>query len=76
MKEKRRYVWFEDIDGVILCPNCEKQLSDLYHEVCGEVEGIEAEYCPYCGQHLSWAKTAYYGSKEGPREEDNNIAEE
>lgn len=63
-KEKKRYVWYEDLDGVICCPNCCTRIDDLFHEVCGEEESVEPDYCPYCGQHLDWTENRMYGTNE------------
>lgn len=63
-KENKSYIQFEDLDGIFICPRCQKRVDDIEHEVCGEYESIEPEYCPYCGQHLDFEKSVGYGVKE------------
>ena len=59
----KKYVWYEDLDGIIVCPNCKKQIDDLYKTDFSEDDYklIEPEFCVYCGQHLDWAEHVNYG---------------
>lgn len=63
---KKRYVWFEDLDGVICCPSCGNQIDIFYKRSFppDEVESFEPDFCPYCGQALDWSETRSYGVKE------------
>ena len=63
---KKRYVWFEDLDGVICCPSCSNQIDIFYKRSFPpyEFESFEPYFCPYCGQALDWSETRSYGVKE------------
>ena len=63
-KELKRYIWYEDLDNIFVCPRCQKRIDDIEHEVCGEQELIDFDYCPYCGQHLDFEKSVPYGTNE------------
>lgn len=64
---KKKYVWFEDLDGVICCPQCRKQV-DVYGIVSTEpdvdYERYEPHFCPECGQALDWSRPIRYGTTE------------
>lgn len=64
IQTNKSYIQIEDLDGVFVCPKCKNRVDDIEHEVCGEYESIEPEYCPYCGQHLDFEKAVGYGVKE------------
>lgn len=62
----KSFVWFEDLDGILCCPECGKRV-DVYYidkEVMEDPESFEPEYCPKCGKHLDWSETRSYGVKE------------
>lgn len=65
----RKYPWFEDLDGIAYCPTCQKQIDDFWKGNCDNWDEFNPEYCPYCGQHLDWAKTIMYGVPEEHEEE-------
>lgn len=63
---KKRYVWFEDLDGVICCPSCHRQIDIFYKRSFppDEIVSFNPDFCPYCGQALDWSDTRSYGVKE------------
>ena len=61
---KKRYVWFEDLDGVICCPSCGHQIYIFYKDKGFDIESFEPDFCPDCGQALDWSETRSYGFKE------------
>ena len=67
----KKYVWYEDLDGIIYCPSCQKQIDNLYEECPESDEAPDGyrpiehpEFCIYCGQHLDWTASVWYGTKE------------
>ena len=58
---KKRYVWFEDLDGVICCPKCGHQVDIYYRESINGEESFNPDFCPVCGQALDWTDTRSYG---------------
>lgn len=61
---KNRYVWFEELDGVICCPNCGHRVDEFYRGDVETPEYFEPAFCPDCGQKLDFAKSIGYGVKE------------
>ena len=59
---KRRYVWFEDIECCVYCPNCKRQVN-VYSKEPND-EPYEPKFCPECGQPLDWSETIPYGTIE------------
>ena len=64
--KKKRYVWWEDLDGVTCCPGCGQQVDIYYRETDGlnNPESFKPNFCPDCGQALDWSETRSYGTKE------------
>lgn len=64
----KKYVWYEDLDGVIVCPSCGTYLDGFYRDSMHiEDDGpvrFEPAFCPDCGQALDWTETLPYGAKE------------
>ena len=61
----KRYVWFEDLDGVIYCPSCLHRVDIFYQEVgIDDIESFDPAFCPNCGQELDWSEIRSYGVKE------------
>lgn len=58
---KKRYVWFEDLDGVTCCPNCGHQVDIYYRASIQGEESFEPNFCPECGQALDWSDSRSYG---------------
>lgn len=66
-EKKKKYVWQEDLDNIIVCPSCRNQIDNIYvdcENVDDEFEMLEPAYCVYCGQHLDWTKILPYGVEE------------
>lgn len=61
---KKKYVWFEDLDGIVCCPGCGHQVDNYAEKILGEFEFIEPKFCPNCGQALDWSETRSYGVRE------------
>lgn len=67
-----KYPWLEDLDGILYCPTCLKQIDNIWQDSHGDLENMDLlspEFCPFCGQHLDWAKTIMYGVLEEHEEE-------
>lgn len=60
----RKYPWLEDLDSIIYCPTCKKQIDDFWKGDPDNLNTFNPEFCPYCGQRLDWAETAPYGFRE------------
>ena len=58
---KKRYVWFEDFDGVTCCPNCGHQVDIYFRASLHWEESFEPNFCPECGQALDWSDSRSYG---------------
>lgn len=57
----RKFPWYEDLDGICYCPNCENRVDDFWKGNCDDLDTFNPEFCPYCGQHLDWTETVLYG---------------
>lgn len=58
---KKRYVWFEDLDGVTCCPSCGHQVDIYYRSSIQGEKSFEPNFCPECGQALDWSDSRSYG---------------
>ena len=63
---KKRFVWYEDLDGIICCPNCHTNLDVFYRDIgiFEQPERFEPKFCPDCGQALDWSEKVLYGENE------------
>lgn len=63
---KKKYVWWENLDGVICCPSCGRRIDNLSVDnwLKDDLEPFEPDFCPYCGQALDWSERRSYGVKE------------
>lgn len=63
---KKRYVWWEDLDGVTCCPKCGHRVDVYYRDngIIKDIGSFEQSFCPDCGQALDWSETRSYGVKE------------
>lgn len=62
----RRYVWYEDLDNRVYCPNCTSPLDCYYRGalMLDEIEPYEPRFCPECGTELDWTRSVLYGTIE------------
>lgn len=62
----KKFVWWEDLDGVCCCPSCGHRVDNYYRDegVTEELELVEPNFCPVCGQALDWTETRSFGVKE------------
>ena len=57
----KKYPWFEDLDGILLCPSCEHRVDNITVDEMFFDDDNFPKFCPYCGQELDWSKTVRFG---------------